>query len=46
MLGECEAYPAGIPEAIFTGMHDHAYPYPDDKGIRFKPFELPPAERK
>lgn len=32
----CEAFPDGIPDAIYTGEHDHRKPYRDDNGIRFE----------
>jgi hypothetical protein len=28
-----------IPEEIMTGVHDHAKPFKNDKGIRFEPIE-------
>ena len=31
----CEAYPKGIPEAVFQS--GHLYPKPGDNGLRFKP---------
>ena len=34
---KCEAYPNGIPQAIWMGEHDHREPYPGDNGIRFEP---------
>ncbi len=33
----CEAYPDGIPEAVFYA--GHLYPKPDDHGLRFKPID-------
>jgi len=32
----CEAFPAGIPEAIRTGNWDHSEPFDGDGGVRFK----------
>jgi hypothetical protein len=32
----CDAYPdRDIPDAIFTGEHDHTKPFEGDQGIRF-----------
>ena len=33
----CEAYPKGIPEAVFYA--GHLYPKPGDNGLRFKPID-------
>lgn len=32
----CEAYPDGIPAAIWEGRNDHTKPFPGDHGIRFE----------
>ena len=38
---KCEAFPAGIPDVILFGSHDHRLPYEGDHGILF---ELKPGE--
>jgi hypothetical protein len=33
----CESFPAGIPEPILSGKHDHTEPFPGDHGLRYQP---------
>lgn len=33
----CDAFPAGIPDAIYTEGVDHRKPFPGDNGIHFAP---------
>ena len=38
-LGECNAFPTGIPTEIITGEVSHTKPYKGDHGIQFEPIE-------
>jgi hypothetical protein len=37
----CEAFPAGIPEAILDNEHDHRKSYPGDNGVLFEAEDSP-----
>lgn len=37
----CEAFPEGIPEAIYSRGEPHTKPWPGDHGIQFEPREEP-----
>ena len=41
--GKCDAFPDGIPLAVWDGDHDHTRPYPGDHGITFQPLAPPPG---
>ena len=40
----CAAYPKGIPEEIWKGLHNHQSPYPGDLGVQFEPHEMKEEE--
>ena len=35
----CEAFPGGIPDAVWTGTYDHRKEVPGDHGIRWQPLD-------
>jgi excisionase family DNA binding protein len=35
--GRCTAFPAEIPQLIWSGSSQHTEPFPGDRGIRFEP---------
>jgi hypothetical protein len=38
-IGNCKAFPKGIPEKIWIGENDHKLPYKGDNGIQFEPIK-------
>lgn len=42
----CAAFPAGIPDPILEGDHDHHTPYPGDHGIQYAPKPLSAQRRQ
>lgn len=42
--GTCDAYPNGIPDAIWESRVDHRQPYTGDGGIHFEPKDAAAAQ--
>jgi hypothetical protein len=36
LLGQCEAFPEGIPMPILLGENDHTKPFEGDHGLQYK----------
>lgn len=36
VFSTCDAFPQGIPEPIWQGLHNHRYPFEGDQGILFQ----------
>lgn len=43
---KCDAFPDGIPMAIWMGENNHQQPYPGDHGIQFEPVDTPYLRQK
>ena len=42
---QCDAFPNGIPMAIWKGENDHRAQFPGDGGIQFEPIDVPSERR-
>lgn len=43
-IQECDAFPGGIPQEIYTGEYDHREPFPGDGGVRWEATDEGAAE--